>query len=205
MRPVFLLLAQDLTCAELQQVATSGVPAEGLVGLIETRGMPATELACVQDSALPEEVKAAAKRSAQAAPVIPTGAARPTFQRPEVWSMDPGLRRWLAVDPCSPIQLARDTPDPGVAMVLSGIIGFGSGHFYAGKPGMGAAMLLTQLGAGALATAGSVRASNGHLDGSLGLAIGGGVGLTFLHLFDFATAHGSAVATRDDAYRACGW
>lgn len=199
-----LFLVQDLTCAELQQVAASGVPAEGLVGLVETRGVPAAELACVQAAALPETVKVAAAHATVPMPVTtPLGSeGLRHFEPVAEYKLDGGLRRWLATDACSPVQIERTTPEPGVAMALSGLVGFGSGHFYAHQSGAGAAFLLTEAGGTALTSAGIHALGEGK---SPGLFVGGAVVVGLLHIFDFATAYQSAVSTRDDAYAACGW
>jgi len=55
------------------------------------------------------------------------------------------------------LALARlNAPDPVAATVMSGLVGFGSGHFYAKSPGSGTAHLIVQLASSALMIAGTL-------------------------------------------------
>jgi hypothetical protein len=81
------------------------------------------------------------------------------------------------------LRMEAAVPDSGVAAGLSAAVGFGSGHFYAQRPGAGVVFLLTQVvGAGlyfgALASA----------EPKLGLAAAGGVAMGLSRLVEVPTA-----------------
>lgn len=207
--------AGELTCSELLQLEAAHVPSSEIIAVVEARGIPSSELACIDASALSEPVKVAASRNLLAtgvpAPPSPSSAGilsrGPDLGTPPANGLELGSG-WLREDPCSPYTLMETLPDKGVAMILSGTVGFGSGHFYSNRKQVGMVMLVSQ-GAWAVATAIGyanlrVAAERGEL-GDPTLMQVGRIGLGAFRLLDFATAHRSARITREEALQACGW
>ena len=80
-------------------------------------------------------------------------------------------------------------PDSGVAVGLSAAVGFGSGHFYAQRPGAGVVFLLTQI-----VGAGIYLGASASAEPKPGLAAISGAALGLSRLIEVPTA---GIAARD--------
>lgn len=85
------------------------------------------------------------------------------------------------------LALEASLPDPTTAFLLSGVIGFGVGHFYAGDNQRGAIHLSAQLGGLAL-TGLATLAAGQNADAALALQVLGGGVLGISRLVDMGTA-----------------
>lgn len=145
--PLLLLLATaqaaSLSCAELQHMVNIGIPPATIVETIAQSSLPAAELPCVYQAGLPPAVVEAAERVAEGAeapalpsPAPPTGPVQTqTVMQPVPFVLSAPTE--APGDPCSLASLMVTLPDPGAAAALSGTVGFGTGHFYAGRVGRG--------------------------------------------------------------------
>lgn len=210
-------LAEDLSCAQLVDMARTGIPPEAIVSTIEELGVPSDELGCIVEADLPEDVKTAAGRNVLAAGPLkaeeapPAAAPTPRVPAPELrpdYGPDRAMRTWLREDRCSPYHLLATLPDPGVAMMISGSIGFGTGHFYARQPERGIGFFLGEGIAAAVGAIGYANISNAELleeEPERGPLIVGSAAFGLLRIADWAMAYQSAQMTREERLMDCGW
>jgi len=74
-------------------------------------------------------------------------AARPVAAEPLRPALPPGLdpEAVRAIWRAEQLRMDAELPDPNLAVLLSATFGLGTGHFVAGRPGAGAAFLVTQV------------------------------------------------------------
>lgn len=177
-----------LTCDDIQGMLAAKLPEPAIVATIGDQGVLRPDLPCTD--ALPPAIAEAARRHAveppppAPAPEIP--ARPPTEPRPLPPTLT-ALPAPPAVRPGTdcPASVWVEMPDQGVAMGLSAIVGYGAGHFYARKPGVGLLFAVVETVGTGLLTVGAVELEPGVMNAGLGL-LGAG------RLIDLTTAPRSA-------------
>lgn len=188
---MMLLLAVNtavaLDCAEVRHMLEIGLDEADVVDTIYACSLTEADLACIDDAGLPPPIISAAHASWS--PDCKRAAAEPST-RPERPSQATPTPAWLPARYELPPNYF-EAPWPGTAVGLSAGLGFGAGHFYARKPGLGAMLALGQAAGVSMIVAGL---ADDEPQG--GLATAGWIITAGLRMFDVATAGASAADTR---------
>lgn len=171
-----VLVPQTLTCIDAKKMISDGKTEAEMLWIVAGSTIPMSELPCIQGAGLPKTVLAAMPNHVQQS------------------STPPGAGYASAPGPSAPMGLAYAPmvmPDAGAAAAMSGLIGFGSGHFYACDPVGGAAFFLATLLGGGLMAGGLAWQANDPLvrdGGATALVAVGGTLFFVVHAADTATA-----------------
>ena len=142
-------------CEDIGAILDAGLGPQAAVETIRTLQPTFTpaDFSCLQAQGAPTAVLEAARPLVREpaptpAPAAPRAPATPTpAQSPTHTAVVPDLRGLRA----ELLRMEAEVPDSGVAAALAVSVGFGSGHFYAGKGGAGALFMgADALGAGLL-------------------------------------------------------
>ena len=213
---IAVAVGSDLSCEEVLGMFEIGLPEEAVLEAVAGSTMTQDESQCVQDADLPEAVKAWALQAVPvesveetAAPVDPVDEedpyARELREARAARDRARGTRLGSAYDICMDA-----APDPGIAALLSGTAGFGSGHFYAEQPRRGAilvfaqaATLGTMMGSVVILSDSEAYFEPSRLQTGVALFYGGALATLALHGIDAGTAAQSARQTRERYAREC--
>ena len=176
-------ISEQVAVETLQQLRPALTPAD--YACLSERGAPATVLAVlapfIQAAPSPVPAPGPTPRPSAPAPAADGPAAPPP--RPDDGALQArALRAEL-------LRMEAAVPDSGVAVGLSAVVGFGSGHFYAQRPGAGMVFLLTQI-----VGAGLYLGASASAEPKPGLAAISGAALGLSRLIEVPTA---GVAARE--------
>ena len=145
----FIASVWALDCAELERLRAQGVGDHELAGMVQRCDVTADDLRCLVDAHAGPELLESVRRSivdCSSGTAVPSPVVEAERQVADA-------RADLVARSSLPPQF-WDAPDPGVAVGLSVVPGFGAGHFYAHRPIGGATYLLVELVGVGILTAG---------------------------------------------------
>lgn len=181
--------AAGLTCADVKGMLSAHVGADDVLAAMQTAGFEEADKACIL--ALPM-LPLKVWRYVSDETVTPSSTPRAVPSASAVK---------LPAEDCTSQRLAATLPQPGVALGLSALVGFGAGHFYAGRDAAGLGFVAADF-AGAIVTSAGFLAEDPEIRAG---AVGVGLSmLSFTRLIEIGTAPHAARVGGLARLNACG-